>query len=292
METRRRGDHDYGWNVGAAWARRSLLPHGPLAAVSDDLERVGFAIETAPPGGLWAEARELATVLEQWTTTLRRLDRTAAEAWISFAAGPGYIEQTTALLREGAVDATSMYSIGYAVLQAYGRIELTLRRGSRRGRTTGSREPEWWGAMLAGLELQGPEGWRRAAWRRLDVVLTGARERLVAHRGVGHVDEVAIFSDRTLVLHRRAEGPLPGSAVSEVRTLYRGVVGALPDDDVGDMVLGLVRAAALLAPAQRAHLRRLFADVGYPPIDPAAMSRRIATLLEALAAQPERGEPA
>jgi hypothetical protein len=80
------GGRDYGWNLGAAWAQRDLPMRGPLATASDDLDRLGSAIEADPPSGLVAEARELATVVEQWTTVLRRLDRAAGEAWISFAA--------------------------------------------------------------------------------------------------------------------------------------------------------------------------------------------------------------
>ena len=281
------GGRDYGWNLGAASAQWGLPMRGPLATASDDLDRLGSAIEADSPGGLVAEARELATVVEQWTTVLRRLDRTAGEAWISFAAGPAYIEQTAELLRGGTVDAVSMYSVGYAVLQAYGRLELTLTGGPRRPRAPGTREPEWWGSMLARLEPREPDGWRRAAWRHLDVALTGARERLVAHRGVGHIDEVAIFSDRTLVLHRRVDGSPPRSALAQVEALYGAVVGTEECDDVQDMMLGLVHSAGSLDAAQRSQLRRLFGDVGYPPIDPATLSRRIALLLQTLVGRDE-----
>lgn len=278
----------YAMNIGAWFAQRELPARGPLAAASDDLDRLGLLIETIPPRGLGldAEARELATVLDQWTTVLRRLDRKAGDAWISFAAGPPHWERTAALLREGSVDATSMFSIGYAVLQAYGRLELGRHGASPRRRKPGSREPEWWGVMLAELEPREPAGDTRAAWRYLDIVLTGARERIVAHRGVGHLDEIAVFSDRTIVLHRRIEGSPPQGAIAQVEALYGSVVGAGVGVELDDMVLQLVRSAHSMDAEQRTRLRRLFADVGYPPIDPVTVSRRITELLRPFAPPP------
>lgn len=173
-----------------------------------------------------------------------------------------------------------MHSIGYSLLQAYGRLLLAV-SGSRRGRTPGSREPEWWSAMLGDLEPVEPEGERRAAWRYLDVALTGARERIVAHRAVAHVDEVAIFSDRTVVLHRCLAGEPDPAAVAQATSLLRGI-GRGEDSDVDALLLRLVRHARSLDGRQRSLLRRLFADVGYPPIDPTTLSGRVALLLQGL----------
>jgi hypothetical protein len=65
-DLRRRVGHDgiYARNIGALIAHRDLPARGPLAAASDDLDRLGLLIETTSPrdSALHAEARGLATV--------------------------------------------------------------------------------------------------------------------------------------------------------------------------------------------------------------------------------------
>jgi hypothetical protein len=71
-----------------------------------------------------------------------------------------------------------------------------------------------------------------------------------------------------------------------VEALYGSVVGVGVGVELDDMVLQLVRSAHSMDAEQRTRLRRLFADVGYPPIDPVTVSRRITELLRPFAPPP------
>jgi hypothetical protein len=137
--------------------------------------------------------------------------------------------------------------------------------------------------MLRRLEASEPSGPRLDAWRYLDVVLTAARDRLIAHRTAGQTDEAACFSDRTFALHRTPDLPPSPGSERELAGLYREVVGDASGRDWQDILIGLTRSAAALSPQQRRLLRGLFLEVGYPPVDLAGVTRRVTVLLRDLA---------